>query len=99
MYVKILAVVAVSICVAAVVQTVAAAQKEMTHEGTVVSAGDGKLVMKGNDGKEHSHTIDASVQITVHGKPGKLEDLQKEMRIRVTLQDGKVTAVATVDTK
>ena len=76
------------------------AQQQGAHEGTVVSAGDGKLVMKTDDGQQHSHSIDGSVQIIVHGQPGKLEDLQEGMRVRVmTNQDGKVTSVSTVDTR
>jgi len=68
------------------------------HTGMVVSAGEGKLTMKGADGKEHSHAIDAKAVITVHGKAGKLEDLKAGEKIRVTSDgEGHVTAVATID--
>src|SRR5947209_6667469 len=58
----------------------AATKKEETksHEGTVVSASSGKLVMTGKNGKEHTHNIDATVKITIDGKPAKLEDLKKD---------------------
>ena len=100
MYVKFLAALAVGMFLVATVHTVTAADKPTTHEGTVVSAGNGKLEMKTDEGQTHSHAIDTNVQIMVHGKAGKLEDLQKGMRIRVTTgADGKVTAVSTIDTK
>ena len=68
------------------------------HEGTVVSASAGKLVMADSEGKQHSHSMDKDVKITVHGKPGKLEDLQPSMKIRVmTDKDGKALSVSTVD--
>lgn len=70
-----------------------------THEGMVVSAADGKLVMM-TDGKEHSHKVAASVPVTVNGKVAKLEDLKKGMQIKVsTDKDGNVLSVATVDAK
>jgi hypothetical protein len=71
-----------------------------THEGTVVSAGSGKLVMKDAAGKEHSHNIDATAKVTVRGKTAKLDDLKPNDRIRVmTSADNKVTEVSTVETK
>ncbi len=68
-----------------------------TQEGVVVSAGGGKLTMKDVAGKEHTHAVGAETRITVHGKPGKLEDLQLGMPIRVTLEGAKVLAVSTID--
>ena len=47
--------------------TAVAADK--THEGTVVSAAGGKLVMVDKDGKnEHTHTIGATAKISLDGK-------------------------------
>ena len=66
----------IGLCVFAVAQ-IAAAQQQGSHEGTVVKAGNGKLDMKTDDGKEHSHTIGATVQITVHGKPGNSRTCKK----------------------
>lgn len=97
---KLLAAMAVGMFLVANAQIATAADQQKSHEGTVVSAGNNKLEMKTDDGQDHSHMIDSSVQIMVHGKSGKLEDLQKGMRIRVTTDsDGKVTEVSTVDTK
>jgi hypothetical protein len=69
-----------------------------THEGLVVSAGAGKLVMTGTDGKEHSYDIGEMVKITVNGHMGKLDDLKMGVRIRVTTdKTGRALNVATVD--
>lgn len=68
------------------------------HEGIVVSAGDGKLVMTATDGKQHSHTVPDSAMVRVNGKPGKLADLKPGVRIRVMSDGaGKVMSVATID--
>jgi hypothetical protein len=82
---------AVALVIAANVQ---AADK--THEGKVVSAGNGKLVMTDNEGKnEHTHAIAATTKITIDGKDAKLADLKAGEHIKVT-QDGAgvVTTVA-----
>jgi hypothetical protein len=73
------------------------AANPMMHEGMVVSAGAGKLTMKDKSGKEHSHVVGNDAKITVHGKPGRLEDLKLGMPIRVTTEGEKVLAVATID--
>ena len=68
------------------------------HRGNVVSASATKLVLKDGAGAEQSFTVEPGVSVTVHGKPGKLEDLQQTMPISVTTDEkGKVLAVATVD--
>lgn len=83
-----------------VVTQVAQAEDAKSHEGMVVSATDGKLVMTGADGKEHSHAVAATIPVTVNGKPGKLDDLKKGVRIKVTTdKDGNVLSVATMDAK
>ena len=66
---------------------------EKTHEGVVVSAAAGKLVMT-TDGKEHSHAIGATTKITIDGKPGKLTDLKKGDKISVTMDGDKVVEVS-----
>jgi len=71
-----------------------------THEGTVVSATSGKLVMTDTTGKEHTHMIDNTAKVMVRGKAAKLDDLKKGDRIKVmTSADNKVTEVSTVETK
>lgn len=77
--------------------TVANAEPQV-HRGTVVSAAATKLVVKNDAGAEQSFTVEAEARIVVHGKPGKLEDLQQTMPIQVTTDEkGKVLTVATVD--
>ena len=68
------------------------------HKGTVMSASAGRLVMKDMAGKEQSFMIDAMTKVTVHGKPGKLEDLQETMPVQVATEaSGKVLSVSTID--
>jgi len=65
-----------------------------THEGTVVKAGEGKLVMTDKDGKEHSHAVAAAAKVTLGGKEAKLADLKKGDKVKVTTDDtGKVSKV------
>jgi len=72
-----------------------AADKDSTHEGTVVKAGDGKLTMTDKDGKdEHTHTVAKDATVTCEGKKCKLADLKKGYTVKVTMgkQDGKDVA-------
>ncbi len=65
-----------------------------SHTGTVVSAGQGKLVMTGKNGKEHAHDVAATAKVMVDGKPAKLEDLKKGTMVSVTIdKDKKVTEI------
>jgi hypothetical protein len=74
-------------------RAVLAADKNATHEGTVVMASDGKLTMT-TDGKKHTHQIGADVKITLDGKPAKLEDLKEGYHITVTMNGKEVVKVA-----
>jgi hypothetical protein len=68
------------------------AADEDTHEGLVVSAGAGKLVMTDKDGKnEHTHNVSPAARITCDGKECKLDDLKKGSKVKVTVkkQEGK----------
>lgn len=57
-----------------------------SHEGIVVSAGNGKLTMTDKDGKsEHTHAVPADSKISLDGKACKLEDLQKGFYVKVTM--------------
>jgi len=62
-------------------------------EGTVVSAGSGKLVIKDDDNKEQTYSVDSSVKVMVDGKMGKLEDLKKDMKVSVTLDGDKAISI------
>lgn len=71
--------------------------QDQTHEGTVVSAADGKLVMADKEGKnEHTHMVGADAKVTIDGKAGKLADLKKGQKIKVTThkQGDKTTVTA-----
>ena len=69
---------------------------DKTHDGIVVSAAEGKLVMTDKDGKnEHTHTIATAAKITLDGKAAKLADLKKGDAVKVTAgEDGAVKSVA-----
>lgn len=64
------------------------ADRGEVHDGKIVSVTGDNLVMKGMDGKEHSHTIAPGAKISYEGKVFKIEDLKPGMRISVTTQKG-----------
>ncbi len=71
-----------------------------THDGTVVTSTDTKLVMMNDDGKEHSHTVSAQTKITCDGKVCKASDLKSKMKIRVTTKktdEGAATVIEAID--
>jgi hypothetical protein len=74
--------------------------QDKTHDGTVVSVAEGKLVMADKDGKnEHTHMVAATTKITLDGKAAKLADLKKGDAVKVTTDAaGKVTAIAATRT-
>jgi hypothetical protein len=57
-----------------------------THDGTVVSMAGDTLVMKGEHGGEHSHTVAVNAKVTLDGKACKASELKSGTRVRVTLQ-------------
>jgi hypothetical protein len=81
----------------AIFATTAKAQEAgaKSHEGTVVSAAEGKLVMTDKTGaNEHTHMIGADAKITCDGKACKLTDLKKGDKVKVTTgEGGKVVSV------
>jgi hypothetical protein len=69
-----------------------------THDGAVVSAAAGKLVISSEGGKQETFSVGDAVPITVNGEMGKLEDLKKGMLVRVIVdREGKVMAINTID--
>ena len=88
------------LAVSAIVSVARAAEpkpeKGTMHEGIVVSAGEGKLVMSDADGKnEHTHKVGDNVPVTMDGRPAKLAALPKGSRVVVTTDNEKeVIAVA-----
>jgi len=77
------------------------AAEDKTHDGVVISAADGKLVMSDKDGKnEHTHEIGADAKVTLDGKAAKAADLKKGDKVKVTVgEGGKVSAVAATRAK
>jgi hypothetical protein len=59
--------------------------KESTHEGKVVKAGNGQLMMTDLTGaNRHTHKVAADAKITLDGKEAKLEDLKEGYNVKVT---------------
>ena len=70
-----------------------------THEGKFVSATSRKLVMTGEDGKKHSHTITDDTKVTCDKKDCKASDLKAGTKIRVTtmkLDEKAVTCIEAI---
>ncbi len=74
---------------------------EESHEGKIVSAGSGKLVMTDKDGKnEHTHQVPIEATITFDGKDCKLDDLMKDSWVKVTTEKrGDATVVTKIEAK
>lgn len=68
-----------------------------THEGKVVSATNSKLVMTGDDGKEHARTITDDTKITCDKKDCKASDLKAGTKIRVTTKKSDDKAVICIE--
>lgn len=71
-------------------------QKTRSHDGVVVSATAGKLVMSDKDGKnEHAHEVTLIAKVMLNGQPAQLAQLMKGDMVRVTMDpEGKVISVA-----
>jgi len=84
---------------ALVSSAVVAADK--AHEGTVVSAAEGKLVMTDKDGKnEHTHMVATATKVTLDGKDAKLIELKKGDAVKVMMDpEGKVVAISATRAK
>lgn len=68
-----------------------------THEGKVVSATGGRLVMTDRDGKEHTHLLAPDAKVMLDGKTATAEDLKPGMRIRVTTPRNDMRTAIRVD--
>ncbi len=67
------------------------------HDGKIVSITAEKLVMTGEEGKEHSHALTAAAKLTLDGKECKAADLKAGTRIRVTTKKGDTKTVTKVE--
>ena len=80
-----------------VTATASEAAKESTHDGTIVSITGTELVMKGTDGKQHTHTLAKDATMTLDEEACKAEDLRAGLKIRVTTRDGNLKAATNVE--
>ncbi|TVP94536.1 MAG: hypothetical protein EA381_19885 [Planctomycetaceae bacterium] len=71
--------------------------KNATHKGKLVSITQNKLVLTGEDNKEHSHTLTSDAKLTLDGKAVQAADLKPGTRIRVTTQEGDKSTVNRVE--
>ena len=66
-----------------------------SHDGKVVSASDGKLVMTDKDGKnQHQHQVTGAARILVDGMAARLMDLKAGDVVKVTIStEGEVMLI------
>jgi hypothetical protein len=77
---------------------VASAAEPQIHKGAVISAGDGRLVLRDASGKEQTHLVSKETKITINGRIGRLEELTPTTLVRVTTEGSdKVFSIATID--
>jgi hypothetical protein len=55
------------------------------EEGTVVKAGEGKLILTGKGKQTHTREVAKDAPVTLDGKPAKLEDLKEGFHVVVAL--------------
>jgi hypothetical protein len=78
--------------------TMVIAADEDTHDGKIVSAGNGKLTMTDKEGKnEMSHNVGAECVITLDGKEVKLDDLKAGFTVKVTTKKGEKNVAIKID--
>ena len=72
--------------------TQAALASDKIHEGKVVKADNGMLVMTDKDGtNKHTHRVPLTVRITCDEKDCRLEDLRPGYSVRVTTKEDETT--------
>ena len=76
-----------------------AEDKDKPIEGKVVLAGGGKLTMTDADGKEVTQKVSAKAKITCDGKECKLEDLKKDVKVKVFTKKGDATTAVRIEAK
>ena len=74
----------------------AVARAAESIDGTVESAGSGKISIKDKDGKVHSFDVDDSAKITLDGKNAKLDELGVGSSASVTTETKSNKTVATM---
>jgi hypothetical protein len=67
-------------------------------EGLVVSSGSKALVVRDLEGRQLTFQVDAMTKVTIHGKPGKIEELKAGMPVRLAAgPELRLLAVSTID--
>jgi hypothetical protein len=74
----------------------AAARAAEAIDGTVESAGSGKIAIKDKSGKVHSFDVDDSAKITLDGKSAKLDEVGAGSSASVTTETKSNKTVATM---
>jgi tRNA-binding EMAP/Myf-like protein len=76
-----------------------AEEKAGSYEGTFVKAEDNKIYMKGLDGKDQVHDLEAKPTVTSDGVTCKIADLKPGVKIKVTVgENKKVNKIEATDT-
>lgn len=71
-----------------------------THEGIVVTAGEGKLTMSDKEGNnKHTHEVALDARITLDGKAAKLADLKTGHKVKVTAKDDAKKTATKIEAK
>jgi hypothetical protein len=66
-----------------------AEEKAGTYEGTFVKAEDNKIYLKGFDGKDQVHDLEAKPAVTSDGVACKIADLKPGVKVKVTVGENK----------
>ena len=78
--------------------SVVSVDNNTTHDGIVISASAGKLVMAKSGGREVSYPIGENTRISRNGEPARLEDFKAGDAVRVIVDEqGAAVALSTVD--
>jgi hypothetical protein len=88
----------VALAVAAFAAAPICAAEDETHEAIFVKAADGKITCADKEGKEHIATVAKDAKITCDGKECKLEDLKKDVKLKITVtKDGDKVTVTKIE--
>lgn len=71
-------------------------QAAVPHEGEVISAGGGRIVILDKNGDDEQFDVADDAQITVNGKLADLEDLKAGDSVKLTVKERKGKPVAVV---
>lgn len=77
------------------------AKSDLTQQGIVVRAGQGKLIMTDAVGRnEQTHVVAADARVTCDARPCKVDELQKGYTVKVvTERRGDIQVATRIDTR